>query len=141
MDGDPRVYSLEGFAVPSELDRVHELLERAGAENPHVDATDLMLFETAVIEIANNVVEHGRPHGEVAWRLDLRVDAGEITVDLHDSAQAALVDLDQTMPSQDEESGRGIPLANALLDEISITRIAQGNHWHLVRRFADPLGG
>lgn len=135
MGGEPRLYRLDGFAVPSELDRVHELLERAGSENLHVDATDLALFETAVIEIANNVVEHGRPRGEVAWRLILSVDDREITVDLYDSAQAVDLDLSESMPDEDVESGRGLPLAIALVDEITVERTAEGNKWHLVRRF------
>ncbi|MFC4616818.1 hypothetical protein ACFO3K_18975 [Cellulomonas algicola] len=63
MTGEPREYVLEGFAVPEELSHVSDLLELAGAEHPEVDPTDLMLFETAVVEIANNVVEHGKPHG------------------------------------------------------------------------------
>lgn len=47
-------YQLEGFAVPEQLEAVHELLGQAAAEHPELDPMDVMLFETAVIEIANN---------------------------------------------------------------------------------------
>jgi serine/threonine-protein kinase RsbW len=132
--GDTAVYRLDGFAVPGELDRVHELLERAGSEHPEVGATDLMLFETAVIEIANNVVEHGRPIGEVRWRFVLTIDGQELGADLYDSAEAVNVDLDAGMPGADMEGGRGLPLAGALLDHLSVERSDGGNHWRLVRR-------
>jgi serine/threonine-protein kinase RsbW len=56
-------YLLEGLAVPESLNLLHDLLERVGREHPDLDAGDLMMFETAVIEVAGNVVEHGRPPG------------------------------------------------------------------------------
>ena len=127
-------YTLEGFAVPTELDRVHALLERAGAEHPELDPTDLMLFETAVIEIANNVVEHGQPHGEVRWRLELRVGDDAVEAELHDTGREFEVDLDAGMPDFDAEGGRGLPLAHAMLDEIELHRVDDGNHWRMVRR-------
>jgi serine/threonine-protein kinase RsbW len=134
MGGDLAEYTLEGFAVPTELGRVHDLLERAGTEHPELDATDLMLFETAVIEIATNVVEHGQPHGQVRWRLVLRVGAGQIQAELYDSGQEFQADLDAGMPGEEAEGGRGLPLAHALLDEIELERVSNGNHWRMARR-------
>ena len=131
-------YTLEGFAVPTELDRVHALLERAGSEHPELDPTDLMLFETAVIEIATNVVEHGQPHGEVRWRLELRIDDDEIEAELHDTGAEFQVDLGAQMPGTEAESGRGLPLASAMLDEIELARVDDSNHWRMVRRLGRP---
>lgn len=136
MSGEPQ-YVLEGFAVPGELEKVHELLERARADHPDVDPTDLMLFETAVVEIANNVVEHGRPHGEVRWRLQLRVSEAEIEADLDDTGQEFTADLGAAMPDENAESGRGFALAGAVLDKIELERADGENHWRMVRR----LGG
>jgi serine/threonine-protein kinase RsbW len=133
MSGEPQ-YVLEGFAVPAELARVHELLERAGAEHPEIDPTDLMLFETAVIEIANNVVEHGKPAGEVRWRLTLEVTGTEIRADLDDTGHEFTADLDAPMPDEDAETGRGIALAGAVLDKIELQRADGENHWRMVRR-------
>lgn len=141
MAGDARTYRLEGFAVPAELDRVHALLAQAGARHPEIDATDLMLFHTAVIEIAANVVEHGRPEGEVRWQFVLTIDSSRISADLYDSAEAVTLDLQAPMPELDAESGRGVPLAGALLDEITVERTADGNHWHLVRHLSGPDQG
>lgn len=134
MGGEHSEYTLEGFAVPGELDRVHALLERVGSEHPDLDHTDLMLFETAIIEIATNVVEHGQPQGAVQWRFVLRVRPDDVEAELHDSAQEFQVDLDARMPDVDAESGRGLPLAHALLDEIELDRADDANHWRMVRR-------
>ena len=43
------------------------------SEHPDLDAGDLMMFETAVIEVAGNVVEHGRRPGSVTWAFRLSV--------------------------------------------------------------------
>jgi serine/threonine-protein kinase RsbW len=125
---------IEGLAVPDELDTVHALLERAGATHPEVDPMDLILFETAVIEIANNVVEHGRPFGQVRWRLTLHIHADRIEAVLDDSGQEFTPDLEATMPGTNAESGRGFPLAGAVFDEIEFTRTDGQNHWTMIRR-------
>ncbi|QAY69067.1 ATP-binding protein [Xylanimonas protaetiae] len=139
MSGESR-YVLEGFAVPAQLEKVHRLLERAGADHPDVDPTDLMLFETAVIEIANNVVEHGRPAGEVRWRLTLKVSDAQIEAELDDTGQEFTPGLDAVMPGEDAESGRGLALAGAVLDMIELERAGGENHWRMVRRLAPPPG-
>ncbi|WP_425956134.1 ATP-binding protein [Xylanimonas sp. McL0601] len=140
MPGDSHDYVLEGFAVPGGLDHVHALLERAGAEHPEIDPTDLMLFETAVIEIANNVVEHGRPEGEVRWRLTLRVGENEIEAELVDSGQEFTPRLGADMPAASAESGRGLPMAEAVLDRMELTRVDTANRWHMLRRLSRPRG-
>ena len=80
VPGD-REYVLEGFAVPDQLDAVHSLLAQAAGEHPSLDPMDVMLFETAIIEIANNVVEYGRPEGEVRWKLAIRVREDELSME------------------------------------------------------------
>lgn len=134
MAGEPSRYELRGFAVPEQLGRVHELLERVGAEHPEIDPGQLMLFETAVVEIATNVVEYGRPRGRVQWRLALWPGDDEIRAELDDSGQEFTPDLGASMPGELDEGGRGLPLARALLDEITFERTGTGNHWHMVRR-------
>ena len=136
MAGDD--YYLEGFAVPEGIEELHTLLDRAGAEHPSLDPSDLMLFETAVIEIANNVVEHGVPAGGVRWRFALRILPGELEATLSDSGEAYPAELDRTMPDELAESGRGLPLAHAILDRCDYTRGEDANHWTMVRRRTAP---
>ena len=136
MAGD--AYVLEGLAVPAELDRLHLLLEQAAADHPDVPARDVMLLETAVMEIANNVVEHGRPSGEVAWSFRLAVEPGVLVAELRDSGQdvAHLDDHDPAMPDELAESGRGLPLASAALDELAYRREGDHNLWTMLRRWS-----
>jgi len=127
-------YVLEGFAVPDQLEAVHTLLARAVDDHPSLDSTDVMLFETAVIEIANNVVEHGRPVGEVRWKFTIRVHEEEIEAELDDTGQQFTPRQGEDMPDEDAEGGRGLPIAEALLDQIDFRRMDGTNHWHMVRR-------
>ena len=127
-------YVLEGFAVPDQLDAVHSLLAEAAADHPDLDPTDVMLFETAIIEIANNVVEYGRPEGEVRWKFTIRVHDDEIEAELDDTGQTFTPQRGKGMPGEDAEGGRGLPIAEALLDRIEFERIGDTNHWRMVRR-------
>lgn len=128
------VYTLEGFAVPEQIDAVHDLLARAASEHPELDPTDVMLFETAIIEIANNVVEYGRPEGKVRWRFTIQVRPEEIEADLDDTGQSFEPARGKGMPDEEAEGGRGLPLAEALLDQIEFTRTGDTNHWRMIRR-------
>jgi serine/threonine-protein kinase RsbW len=135
-DGAPagKGYVLEGFAVPDQLDAVHALLAEAAGEHPGLDPMDVMLFETAIIEIANNVVEYGRPEGEVRWKFTIRVREDEIEAELDDTGQTFTPEQGKAMPGEDAEGGRGLPIAEALLDQIEFKRMDDTNHWHMVRR-------
>lgn len=138
MTGDDapagKAYVLEGFAVPDQLDAVHTLLGDAAADHPELDPMDVMLFETAIIEIANNVVEYGRPEGSVRWKFTIRVRDDEIEAELDDTGQTFTPTRGKEMPGEDAEGGRGLPLAEALLDKIEFSRMDDTNHWRMVRR-------
>ena len=126
-------YSVAGIAIPEELDRLHGLFEQVSQEHPDVAPSDLQLFETAVVEIVGNVVEHGRPQGRVAWTFDLAVRPEELTAHLSDSGQEYVGDLSADMPDPTAQSGRGLPLARAILDGLDYSRDAGANHWTMVR--------
>jgi serine/threonine-protein kinase RsbW len=134
MTGD---YLLDGLAVPDSLNLLHDLLEQVGGEHPELTASDLMLFETAVIEVAGNVVEHGKPPGEVRWTFRLAVRADRLEGTLSDSGEeypggAWGTDMPDTM----EEDGRGLALATAVLDSLVYERAGDVNEWTMVRRLA-----
>jgi serine/threonine-protein kinase RsbW len=132
MAGD---YHLEGLAVPDSLENLHDLLHQVRQENPDLDATDVMSFETAIIEIHGNVVQHGKPRGCVLYTFELDVlndslvgvlgDNGEATPDL--ASQIGLADAEA-------ESGRGLWLARAALDELEFVREADHNTWRMVKK-------
>lgn len=137
MPGDH--YELSGLSVPADLERLHQLLERASVEHPHVPSSDVMMFETAVMELANNVVEHGRPTGRVVWqfRFDVRADALE--AQLSDNGveyEGWDPEASHEMPGPLAESGRGLALAEAVLDELGYRRTDGVNVWTMLRRWA-----
>ncbi len=127
-------YSLEGLAVPEILGSLHAMLERVAENHPELAANDLMLFETAVIEIAGNVVEHGRPPGQVRYWFKLAVLPDRLVALMNDTGDE-VPDPEGApyMPDDWEETGRGLPLARAALDEMSYARGAEGNLWRMVK--------
>jgi serine/threonine-protein kinase RsbW len=127
-------YSLEGLAVPETLDRLHALLEQVGQDHPALPADTLMMFETAVIEIAGNVVKHGRPQGKVLYTFRLRVLPDRMESMLCDSGDA-VAELPESgaMPDALQEQGRGLMLAEAALDELRYERVDGRNRWTMVR--------
>jgi serine/threonine-protein kinase RsbW len=126
-------YRLDGLAVPETRGELHDLLARVAAEHPDVAGEDLQLFETAVIEIAGNVVEHGRPEGQVTYAFTLRVLDDRLSATLEDSGQEEPPPPEADMPSVWAEEGRGLALAGAVLDELDVERRDGWNHWQLTR--------
>lgn len=127
-----RQYVVAGFAVPEGLEQLHALLDRVRAEHPLLGARDLMAFETAVIEIAGNVVEHDR--SATTWTFTLDVTSNELRGSLADDGTSFEGDVDADLPDDPlAESGRGLALAGSLLDELTYERVEGRNHWRLAR--------
>ncbi|GAA2128752.1 ATP-binding protein [Nocardioides bigeumensis] len=128
-------YTVFGLAVPEGLDELHDLIESIGEEHPHVSDSDLMLFETAVIEIAGNVVEHARPRGQVKWTFTLSVLPDRIEAVLADDGVAYVAKGEGVpdMPVGLTERGRGLALASRVLDFLVHERIHGTNRWRMAR--------
>lgn len=128
-------YRVDTLAVPETIELLHDLLDRVRVEHPDVERTDLMLFETAVIEIANNVVEHGVPPGTISYSFTLDVGPDRLLGRLSDGGPplpeplAAL----PVLPDLDSESGRGLALARMALDELEYQRVDDHNEWTMTR--------
>lgn len=93
-------------------------------------------FETAVVEIAANIVEHtNRAEGAAGrgYSLELTGDEAEVTAVFSDNGKPADIDLSVvTMAEVDDESGRGLALAIAALDSLDYRRASGRNIWTLV---------
>ncbi len=132
--------SVEGLRVEARaddafIDEVHQVLDVLWTSRPDVDEEDRTLFTLAVSEIATNIVEHARAREQISVRLDLSVDDEGLRAVFFDDADPALIDLsDVSMPHEDAESGRGLALALATLDELEHSGEAGGNVWRLTRR-------
>jgi serine/threonine-protein kinase RsbW len=129
MAGD---YELEALSVPESIEDLHELMDQARRDHPEVSREDLMMLETAVIEIAGNVVQHGRPEGRVAYRLRLEVLDDVLRVRLVDAGAG---EVPWPPPDADplSESGRGIALAEAAVDRLAYERVGEQNRWVVER--------
>lgn len=115
MPPDVRVEAdLDGPDGAVVLDRVHDALERLWRSAGDVGETDRIALETAVVEVAGNVLRHGRDGG--GRHLLLRADAGGLVAEITQPGPPPAVDLDTAMPGVDAESGRGLALTRMLVD-------------------------
>ena len=123
---------------PDDVETVHELLASLWSETPHVTDGDRIRFETALIELAANVMTYADAGGTVECTLVIEVTDARITATLTDSGIEADIPLtDRGMPGDLEEAGRGLSLVHALVDEIKYTRDGELNRWRIARN----LGG
>ena len=126
-------YAVEGPATVDALDALHELVAQVGRDHPEVDAADLALLETATLEVAGNVVEHGTPPQRVWYWFSLQVTPEALRAVLVDSGDP-LPEL-EAAPADDPmaESGRGLALARAALTELTYERQGDRNAWRMTR--------
>jgi serine/threonine-protein kinase RsbW len=123
-------------ANPAGLDVIHDLVESLWTDQPALPPQARMRFETAVIEVASNIIKHattGDPGpDDVTIELTLTVGPDRITALFRDNGGPADVDLSGAqMPDATAEFGRGIALARELTDRFSYERTASANFWAL----------
>ncbi len=128
-------HGLTATAVPQALDGVYELLESVWGTHADVLPEDRTLFGIAVVEIAGNIVEHAAAGTELEFRLDVRVYDDRLEARFQDGGIALEPDAVPTeLPDDLVESGRGLAMARAAVDEIEYVRIDGVNHWLVLRR-------
>jgi anti-sigma regulatory factor (Ser/Thr protein kinase) len=137
-------------AAPEELTRVHEALGRLWLDlEGLVDERPTKLwqyeFEIAVVEVATNVIEHAygaNNTGPMQIRLlaypdrfeALLIDEGRPWEQSGRQPQSVATAID--IP----ESGYGLALAYATVDEVQYARTEAGrNEWHLVKHLVDHV--
>lgn len=134
-------FSLRADGVPESLELVHELLETVWESEAGIDLMQRIRFETALIEVASNIIEHSRPGASdpIQFELELECSPERLYAEFHDNAQPAGIDLSATPPPEDlssleniSSSGRGLALAKVALDEFSYAKLDAGNKWTLL---------
>lgn len=126
---------LETVATPACLDQVHELFEALWIDVPDVVARDRIAFETAVSEVAANIVEHAAAmRDDIDLRLVLCADVERVEAKLQDGGYPYDADLARDRTGPDDEHGRGLMIATALTDELVYERDGPINRWYLARR-------
>ena len=120
---------------PANVNDIHDFMAGVWDSVPDVSALDRISLETAVVELAANVLQHADGDGTgLTCELTVSVANERMTVALRDTGEPGditLVDLE--MPALDAESGRGLPLIGALVDEVEHRHDGTHNHWRLVR--------
>ncbi len=117
------------------LKGVHALLAELWAEAPGIAAQDRMMFTTAVAEVATNIIKHCEDGSRSEMGLTLRVDVDRIEAIFSDDGIAVDLSLaPESPPHELSESGRGLGIAGAALDELTYERAGGQNYWRLVRR-------
>jgi serine/threonine-protein kinase RsbW len=118
---------------PDTVDAVHDLLDRLWAAEPTITDDDRMRFETALIELASNVVQHAARGASVDWKVDVACDRSSLTARLIDSAPPIAFDTSGAiaMPSEDAEDGRGLAFVRLLVDSATFSNTAAGNEWRI----------
>jgi len=128
-------HTLRMSSPPDDVDTVHDLLEIVWTEVPAIGMEDRFSFETALIELASNVMRHADPGSGVSCTLLIETFPDRIEATLSDSGEPGDVQLaDRDMPDVLAESGRGIPLIQALVDELRYDRTDGINRWHITRQ-------
>lgn len=139
MDADARVIHIDGPARLVLVDSVLDALDAAWAAAPHVSDEDRTLFTLAVSEVATNMVQHNDAPTDVTLQVDIRISGDDLAATLVDTAPPVSIDWHGVaMPGVEQESGRGLALAQAVLDEFTHTFDEHGNTWLLRRLVSTP---
>lgn len=122
---------------PGDVNTVHEYIERIWAARPDLDPVDRVSFETALIELATNVIQHADDGNGVQAVVSITVTEHHIRGCISDMSMAADVNLAmREMPDEYEESGRGIAIIQRLVDVLHYERRDDENLWVVEKRRA-----
>lgn len=136
MPADATVHrSLETEAAPNALEQVHATLAALWAEVVDLDPMDRMAFDTAVAEVAANIVSYCG--GPAFFALDLDASADRVVAEFRDDGTELPPGTLEGAVMPDDllaEHGRGLAIARAALDELSYRRTDGINHWRLVKQ-------
>lgn len=127
--------SLTFRTPPDGVDLVHAALTSLWAERGDVDEMDRIMFETALIELASNIIQHSTSSTAIVCRLDLVADDDVLRAVLTDSADPPDIEEGpRQMPDEFAESGRGLAFIQALVDEFEHRRAEGCNVWTITKR-------
>ncbi|CCE76609.1 ATP-binding protein [Clavibacter nebraskensis] len=131
--------SLTLQSPPDDVDAVHEFVAGLWDDRPDVGALDRMAFETALIELASNVIEHADDGHGVTCVVSVTVDDGVMSARLRDGSEPGDFRLTRReMPGADAESGRGLAMVQMLCDELTYERVGGENVWSVRRIRIEP---
>lgn len=127
---------------PDGVDLVHTALSSLWRERADIDEMDRMMFETAVIELASNIIQHATSSAAIVCRLEITADETVLRALLMDSADPPDIDDGpREMPDEFAESGRGLAFIQALVDDFEHHRAEGRNVWTISKKLSSAAGG
>ena len=131
--------SLRFSSPPTDVDAVHDFLEGIWATDPDIDEMDRMAFETALIELASNVIQHADTGDGVTCVMSVSSENGVLHASFSDTAEAGGFRMrTATMPDELAESGRGLAFMQMLVDDVRYERVGDRNVWSLTKKRSTP---
>jgi anti-anti-sigma factor len=129
-----QMHELHVCVDPDCLRKVHSLLAAMWTTSTDVSELDRMMFETAVMEIAANIVQHAPDKDPTKCNLILEVYPERLDALFKDDGRMAVVNVNAAeMPHALAESGRGLAIAKAAVDVLKYERHNGDNIWKLSR--------
>lgn len=131
-------FVVEISAPPHDVDAIQNMLQDAWSTLPVLSDGDRMRFELALVELASNVIRHADDGSGVTCTLRIDSLGDRIEATLVDNGKPGSVRISAVeMPDELSESGRGIPLIRALVDDLEYGRHDGMNRWHIMRRLSE----
>jgi serine/threonine-protein kinase RsbW len=131
-------HTVQILSPPDDITTVHQWVRSVWDRSPEIGEEERYRFELALVELATNVIRHADPGTGVECTLTIETLPHELRATLSDTGVSGDIQLvDREMPDPSAESGRGIPIIQALVDELSFDHSDGLNHWHISRRLAD----
>ena len=129
--------TFETVSGPDTLHDIARFLDDVWSSHDHVPDPVRLQMSIAAGEIGANIIEHAGRFEPVNITMTIRVLIDEVWVEFTDDGSPVEVDLNAVgMPDEMAERGRGLALAQSVLEKLSYQRNAQ-NHWTLVsKRFS-----
>lgn len=126
--------AFETVSGPETLADIARFIDQVLSAHQHVPDTVRMQVSIAAGEVGANIIEHAGKSQPVGIRMEVRVLINEVWVEFVDDGAPAEVDLAAVgMPDDMAERGRGLALAQSVLEKLTYRRNAQ-NHWTLVSK-------
>lgn len=120
------------------LGAIHTELEALWSIHPQVPDDVRIQIAIAAVEVGANIIEHTSNGQPLQIGLSLELVDGQVHVAFTDNGPPVDIDLASVvMPDAMAERGRGLALAQSVLDQLAYRYDDVGNHWTLIsQRFA-----
>lgn len=117
---------------PDPLAAVQSQLDALWSIHPHIPDDVRMQMQISTAEVAANIVEHAGSGHPLRIRMSAAVIDDQVHIVFTDNGPPSDIELSKvTMPDEMAERGRGLAIAQALLDRLAYRCDESGNHWTL----------